>query len=198
VGVKAELMGGRLAGSFTYYQLDRTNLTSRDTDRETATGRTPYFFYGNTHSTEGLELDLNMSPLENYQVIFGWARYFQAEITESTNPALLGRALTYSPKNTISLWNRYQFRRGPLARLSVGLGGRWSESARMSPDPERTMRIPSFTVVDAMLAYSFKLAGRDVRTQLNVKNLTDKEYREGNLGMFAAPRTMTLGFSTRL
>jgi iron complex outermembrane receptor protein len=198
VGIKAELMGGRLAGSFTYYQLDRTNLTSRDTDRETATGRTPYFFYGNTHSTEGLELDLNMSPLENYQVIFGWTHYFKAEITESTSPALVGRALTYSPMNTVSLWNRYQFRRGPLAGLSAGIGGRWSESARMSPDPERTMIVPSFTVVDAMLAYNFKVLGRDVRTQLNVKNLTDKEYREGNLGMFAAPRTITLGFSTRL
>jgi iron complex outermembrane recepter protein len=198
IGVKAELMGGRIAGSFTYYQLDRTNLTTRDTDRETATGRTPYFFYGNTHSTEGLELDLNMSPLENYQVILGWAHYFEAKITESTNPALIGRALTYSPMNTVSLWNRYQFRTGALEGLSVGLGGRWSEAARMSPDPERTMMIPEFTVIDAMLAYNFQIAGHSVRTQLNVKNLTDKEYREGNLGMFASPRSIMLSFSTRL
>ncbi|HTO02299.1 MAG TPA: TonB-dependent receptor, partial [Opitutus sp.] len=140
----------------------------------------------------------NMSPFENYQVMLGWAHYFEAEITESTNPALLGQALTYSPMNTLSLWNRYQFRDGVLDGLTVGLGGRWSEAARMSPNPDRVMIIPEFTVIDAMLAYNFKVAGRDVRAQLNVKNLTDKVYREGNLGMFAAPRSIMLSFSTRL
>lgn len=198
IGIKTELLEGRIAGSLTYYQLDRTNLTSRDTAREIATGRTPYFFYGNTNSTEGLELDLNMSPLENYQVIFGWAHYFEAQVTESTNPALLGRALTYSPENTLSLWNRYEFREGPVKGLTVALGGRWSEAARMSPNPEQVMVVPSFTVLDAMLAYNFNVGGRTIRTQLNVKNLTDKVYREGSLGMFAPPRSILLSFSTRL
>lgn len=198
IGIKSELFDGRLGGSITYYQLDRTNLTSRDTDKETATGRTPYFFYGNTHSTEGLELDLNASPLENWQVILGWAHYFEAQITESTNPALIGRALTYTPMNTVSLWNRYEFRDGSMKGLTVGLGGRWSEAARMNPDPERPMVIPAFAVVDAMAAYNFKVGERTVRAQFNVKNLTDKVYREGNLGMFAPPRSFMLSFSTRL
>lgn len=198
IGIKTEFLEGRISGSFTYYQLDRTNLTSRDTDRETATGRTPYYFYGNTNSTEGMELDLNMSPLENYQVIFGWAHYFQAEVTESTNPALVGRALTYTPENTVSFWNRYEFKDGPLKGITTALGGRWSEAARMSPDPERPMIIPSFVTLDAMLAYNFKFGDRTIRTQLNVKNLADKEYREGSLGMFAPPRSFMLSFSTRL
>ncbi len=198
IGIKSELMNGRLAGSITYYQLDRTNLTSRDTDRETATGRTPYFFYGNTHSSEGIEVDLNMSPLENYQVIFGWAHYFEAKITESTNRALIGRALTYSPKNTLSLWNRYQFRTGSLKGLTVALGGRWSEAARMSPNPDRVHILPSFSVLDGMLAYNLKVGERAIRAQLNVRNLADKVYREGNLGMFAPPRSILLTLSTRL
>ena len=197
VGVKTELLNGRITGTLVYYTLDRTNIAARDTDREIATGRTPYYIYGNTNSSEGIELDLNLSPLDHYQVMLGWSHLFQAEVTESTDPARIGRALTYTPKDTVSLWNRYQFIGGPLEGLTVGLGGRYSAAARMSGDPQRTMIVPSFVVIDAMLAYNLTLFEREVRAQLNVRNLTDKAYREGPDAMFAPSRSFVLSFSTR-
>ena len=49
-----------------------------------------------------------------------------------------------------------------------------------------------------MLSYRFKVGERDYRSQLNVKNLFDKRYREGADGYFAPSRTFYLGISTRL
>src|SRR5690606_3569138 len=173
------------------------NIAARDTDREIATGRTPYYIYGNTNSSEGIELDLNLSPTDNYQVMLGWSHMFKAKVTESTDPARIGRALTYTPEDTVSLWNRYQFAGGVLDGLTVGLGGRYSAAARMSGDPQRTMIVPSFVVLDAMAAYDLHIAGREIRAQLNVRNLTDKDYREGPDAMFGPARSIMLSFSTR-
>ena len=197
VGLKTEFLGGRIASTLTYYTLDRTNLTARDTAREIATGRTPFFIYGNTNTSEGIELDLNLAPVENYQVMLGWSHFIKSEVTESTDPARIGRALTYTPRDTVTLWNRYQFRTGALKGVTVSLGGRHAASARMTGDPNQVMMIPSFTVVDAMVARNFTVLNRNVRAQLNVKNLFDRDYREGSLGMFAPERTIILSASTR-
>jgi outer membrane receptor protein involved in Fe transport len=57
--------------------------------------------------------------------------------------------------------------------------------------------IPAFTVYDAMVSYKFKAFDRDLKAQLNVKNLTDELYREGSDGYFGQARTFYLSFSTR-
>ncbi|WP_221029110.1 TonB-dependent siderophore receptor [Actomonas aquatica] len=196
-GIKSELLDGRLAGTFTYYTLDRGNVAARDTDREIATGNSPYYIFGNTSSSEGIELELNMAPTDNLQLVFGWSHMFEAEVTESTDPARIGQALNYTPDDKVSVWSRYSFDTGSLKGLTVGLGGRYSAAARMTGDPNRVMVEPSFYVMDLMLSYNPKIFGQEVRTQLNVKNLFDNDYREGPQGMFGPPRSIILSMSTR-
>ena len=61
----------------------------------------------------------------------------------------------------------------------------------------RAVTLPSFTVYDAMVAYKFTAFGRDLKAQLNVKNLTDELYREGSDGYFGQVRTWYLSLATR-
>ena len=57
--------------------------------------------------------------------------------------------------------------------------------------------MPSFTTLDLMLSRKFKVGARDLRVQLNVKNLTDKLYRDGTDGYFADKRRIFLSVKTR-
>jgi outer membrane receptor protein involved in Fe transport len=197
-GVKLELAGGRFSSTLAYYDLERGNLAYNDTVKQTATGRAPYFIYGNSERSEGIEWDFNWSPNDSYQVVGGWAHFLNAYVSKSNVAANIGQPLSYTPKNTFTLWNRYSFRNGPLNGFVVGLGGRHNDAARISSDPINVVRNPSFTVFDAMVAYRLRVQNRDFRAQLNVKNLTDKRYREGADGFFGEARNIYLSLSTRL
>lgn len=48
-----------------------------------------------------------------------------------------------------------------------------------------------------MAAYRFRAFKRDLRGQFNVKNLTDRLYREGADGFFGQARTWYLSVATR-
>lgn len=196
-GVKAEFLNGRLTGTLAYYDIDRKNLAYRDTAREIATGRSPYFIFGNAEASQGTELEVNWTPSDNYSLIAGWAHTTKAETTQSNNATFIGRRFGGIPENTYNLWNRYTFTNGALQGLVLGLGVRHNDGTNLSADPQIAVWLPSFTVYDAMASYKFKAAGRDLRLQLNVKNLTDKLYREGSDGFFGNRRTLYLSLSTR-
>lgn len=197
LGLKTELFDGRLTGTIAYYDIVRGNLAYRDTEREIATGRSPYFIFGNEESSKGFEVDANWAPVDNYQIVFGWSHVTDATVLKSNDATIVGRRFGGVPVNTYNLWNRYTFKNGPVKGLTVGFGLRHNDEANLSSSPNNAVMIPSFTVVDAMLAYNFKLGDRDVKAQFNVKNLADKLYREGSDGYYGQKRSMYLSFSTR-
>ena len=67
----------------------------------------------------------------------------------------------------------------------------------MSGDPLNRVMMPAFTTFDAMASYAFTVGGRRVSAQLNVKNLTDKLYRDGTDGYFANRREWVLSLRSR-
>lgn len=196
-GLKAELMDGRLTATLAYYDIKRQNLAYADTDKQIATGRSPYFIFGNSEASKGLELETNWAPNDNYNLIAGWSRTTEAETTKSNNPTFVGRRFGGAPENTYNLWNRYNFTTGSLKNFSLGVGLQHNDGCTLSQDPTIVVWIPAFTSYNAMASYKFKFGHRDIRAQLNVKNLTDKRYREGADGYFAPSRSIYLSLATR-
>ncbi|MFO1447974.1 MAG: TonB-dependent receptor [Opitutaceae bacterium] len=196
-GIKTELFSGRLVSTLTYYDLERGNLAYRDSVREASTSKSPYFVYGNTESSKGFEGEINWSPNDQYQLIFAVNHFSEAKVTKSNDVTRVGTPLNYNPDTSYTLWNRYEFRSGPLKGLAVGAGLRHSDAARLTGDPQNVIMMPSFTTVDFMLSHRFTLANRTYRAQLNVKNLTDKLYRDGTDGYFADLRRISLSIGTR-
>ncbi|MDP3070410.1 MAG: TonB-dependent receptor [Opitutaceae bacterium] len=196
-GLKTELLKGRLVSTITYYDLERGNLAFRDVAREASTGRSPYFVYGNTESSSGLEADFNLSPTDNYQLMFSYNHFTKAEVTKSNDLTRIGAPLSYNPTTSYKLWNRYTFSSGELKGLTLGAGLRHSSSARLSGDPLNRVMMPAFTVYDAMASYAFTVGGRRITAQLNVKNVADKLYRDGTDGYFANLRNITLSLRTK-
>lgn len=195
-GLKTELMRGRLVSTITYYDLERGNLAYNDVAKQAATGRSPFYIFGNTESSAGIEADFNLSPIDNYQLMFSFNHFTRAEVTKSNDPNRVGTPINYNPENSYRLWNRYDFRDGPLAGLAIGAGLRHSDAARLSGDPLNVVVVPAFTVYDLMVSYGLNVSGRRVFAQLNFKNLTDRKYREDD-GFFADARKIIFSVRTR-
>jgi outer membrane receptor for ferric coprogen and ferric-rhodotorulic acid len=197
VGLKSALLDGRLTGSLSLYGVKREDISARDSAREVATARQPWFTYGNAEESRGLELDLAYNPLAHWQIMLGWSHATKAETVASTTPARIGLPLSAFPKDVISVWTKYDVREGALKGWSFGGGVRDSSSARFASDPNNVIRMPAYTTVDLLLQYRFKLAGRDAHAQLNVKNATDKNYRESGFGAWGDPRNFLFSLTTK-
>ncbi len=196
-GIKTELFAGRLVSTITYFDLERGNIAYIDTARQTLTGRAPYYIFGNTEASKGLEAEINWSPVDNYQLIFAYNHFTKAEVTKTNDLTRLGAPLTYNPPTSYTLWNRYEFKTGGVKGLVLGAGLRHADSARLSGDPQNQVIMPEFTTFDVMASYRFKAFNRNFRAQVNVKNVGDKLYRDGNDGYFADRRNISLTLSTR-
>lgn len=197
VGLKTSILDGRLSGSLSFYGIKRENLSSRDSAREVATGRQPWFIYGDAEESNGVELDFSYNPQQNWQIVVGYAHATKAETVASTNPARLGLPLAAYPQDVLSLWTKYDVQSGALTGWSFGGGVHDSSSAVFVADPNLTAKMPAYTTVDLLVQYRFKMGTHDVVAQLNVKNVLDEEYREGNFGGFGDPRSYLFSLGTK-
>ncbi|MBL9204369.1 MAG: TonB-dependent receptor [Opitutaceae bacterium] len=197
IGLKASLLDGRLAGSVALYGVKRDNIASRDSAREVATARQPWFIYGDTEESQGVELDLSYNPQQNWQIMIAYSHATKAETTRSTVPARVGLPLAAFPKDVIQIWTKYDVQSGALKGWSFGGGIRDSSAVPFVADQNLVVKMDAYTTVDALVQYRFKLGERDVAAQLNVKNILDEEYREGSFGGFGDPRNFLLSLSTK-
>ena len=197
IGLKSSLLDGQLAGSLSFYGIKRENLSSRDSAREVATARQPWFTYGDAEESRGIEVDMSYNPQRNWQILVGYSHMTKAETVSSTVLARVGLPLAAVPKDVLSLWTKYDVGSGPLKGWSFGGGLRDSSSARFAADPNVTATMPAYTTIDLLAQYRFKLGNRDAHVQLNVKNVTNKEYRESNFAAFGDPRNFLISLATK-
>jgi len=140
------------------FRLDRTNATTPDPLNPTVT-----INVGATR-TEGFELALTGRVMPNWQVSGGYS--WQDARLQGNDSVRLGQ----TPKQQVSVWNRYDISR----RLGLGLGviHQSSQFAAIRTSATTT-RLPSFTRVDAAVFYR---VSDTVRMQLNIENLLDESY----------------------
>ena len=127
-----------------------------------------------------------------WQVYGGYA-YLDAEITKATPAAgTLGHRPQLVPKNTLSLWNKFDI----TPAFAAGLGLIYQGSSY--PNADNLVTLPSFTRADGALYYTF--AGGKTRLALNVENLFDKKYfptaDANNNITVGAPRTARVTLNT--
>jgi iron complex outermembrane receptor protein len=197
IGVKTNMLEGRLAGSISFYGVKRENIASRDSAKEVATARQPWFTYGDAEESEGIEVDLSYNPLKNWQIMLGYAHATKAETVASTVPARIGLPLAAFPEDVLQIWTKYDIRSGPMSGWSFGGGWRNSSEARFASDPNNVIEMPSYHTLDLLVQYHFKLSGNDMAVQVNAKNVTDEVYREGNMGGFGDPRSFQISLRTK-
>lgn len=164
LGAKLDI-SPRLSAAAAVFQLDRKNVIN---PADANSGR----LIDGARIT-GVEVELQGQVTDRYQVIAGYT-YTDSElrvpnIPGNTTPQgnLNGNRLYNTPENTFSLWNRVSL----TDRFAVGLGVT-SRDAMFAND-DNTTKVPGYYRVDAAAYYK---ASDALALQLNIENLTDREY----------------------
>ncbi|WP_347888089.1 TonB-dependent siderophore receptor [Nitrosomonas europaea] len=168
VGAKAEWLDGRLRTSVAYFNLTKTNVP-------TASLSNPAFreISGEVNS-EGWEFEAVGQLTHRWNVIAGYA-YIDTEITKDNTPANVGKELSFTPHHSANLWTTYDL--GGFAQdWTVGGGVYYTGSKYVNNT--NLARLPAYTIIDAMIAYTFRFGLPGTRLQINLRNIFDKTHYE--------------------
>lgn len=183
-GVKWDV-SSRLSFTTAVYRLDRTNTRATDPNDPTRILQT------GSQRTTGFESGLSGSITNRWSISGGYA-WQDARITSATTAAPAGRQVALVPRQSLSLWNKYQITR----RLGAGLG--LISRSDIFAAVDNAVVLPAYFKADAAVYYNI---AEHWRLQANVENLTNKLYyvnADGNNNISpGAPRSLKVGLTAR-
>lgn len=166
IGVKTELLGGKVVATAAVFEITKTNILTRDPANPTTT-----IPIGEARS-QGVEFDVTGKISDKWSVIAS-AAIDSAEITKDNN-GREGKRLPGVPLRSGSIWAKYD---NGSATEGLSLGAGLYLRGQREGDPNNTYQLPGYGRVDAFAAYKFKALGAKVATaQVNINNLLDKKY----------------------
>jgi outer membrane receptor protein involved in Fe transport len=171
-----------------------------------------------TQENEGIEFEAVWSPIRNYQAVVSggwmWSSKTLSDASLDILPnstagtiisrnIIFGNRLAYAPEFRFNIYNKYTFIRNFIGEhgrgLTVGLGARYSSEIIISNDQNFNAKRGGITagdyvVFDGLFSYPIDVFGYKLHGTLNISNLLDEEYSEGNFAL-ASPRSymFTLG-----
>jgi catecholate siderophore receptor len=165
------------------YRLDRTNSQAPDPNTPGLVVQT------GARRTNGLELGASGNLTDDWSIAAGYAVQ-RAFVVATTTAAPAGNSVQNVPRNTLSLWNRYQIT--PVFGAALGVVSQGRSYAAI----DNTVTLPGFTRTDAAL---FVRLASTLRAQLNVENLLDVRYYPTSQGnnqiMPGAPRSLLVSLT---
>ncbi|NWA66494.1 TonB-dependent siderophore receptor [Pseudomonas reactans] len=192
MGIKWEALDHQLSVDAAIYQIDKKNVLTTDPADPTATFKVAA---GQVRS-RGFDLNVAGSLTPEWRVIGGYA-YVDAEVTKD-NTLRVGTHLANIPRNSFSLLNVYEFQDGSLKGLGLGAGAKYVDE-RVGQTSNTPFTMDAYTVVDLLGYYK---VNDNVRLNLDVKNLFNRDFEEGAFGNFyaypGAPRTVQVGIAYTL
>jgi outer membrane receptor protein involved in Fe transport len=154
----------------------------------------------------GADFDVTYTPVRNFQIVVNGAWMWQADTidnptiyhpgTAKFNAATPANQAYYTmyynnrienvPEFRLNAFSKYTFTGGPVRGLSVGFGGRYSSETIVSRsldwNPDRGgITVGNYLVFDATASYPWELFGYKLNTSININNVTDRTYYEGNV-----------------
>lgn len=199
LGVKADLMDGRVSGTLSLFDLRNKRIVTDLAQTDAAGSVVIYNLQSGEQRSRGVELDLTVTPVLHWQVYLSYS-YVDARIVEVTgsddailaqDPATLdaagqlnyknvnllhGARLQMSAPHLANLWTRYDFPAGDLHGAYVGGGLNVVRDQTLLPDGPASSR-QSYTLINALAGYSWLAGGRRVSLELSGKNLGGATYR---------------------
>jgi len=188
VGVKGELMDGKLNTSFALYRIDQKNRAVQDYEAGPVCNGGYCSRAAGKVRSQGFETEMSGELMRGLQVAAGYTFNSNKYLSD---PDREGQTFSEeTPRHLLRLWSEYRLP-GQLNRLSVGAGVNWQSALTNSISK---VRRPSYSVWNARVAYDVT---SNWTAALNVNNLFDKVYYEypgyvENRNNYGAPRNMML------
>jgi iron complex outermembrane receptor protein/outer membrane receptor for ferric coprogen and ferric-rhodotorulic acid len=188
VGVKGELMDGKLNTSFALYRIDQKNRAVQDYEAGPVCNGGYCSRAAGKVRSQGFEAEMSGELMRGLQVAAGYTFNSNKYLSD---PDREGQTFSEeTPRHLLRLWSEYRLP-GQLNRLSVGAGVNWQSALTNSISK---VRRPSYSVWNARVAYDVT---SNWTAALNVNNLFDKVYYEypgyvENRNNYGAPRSALL------
>ncbi|WP_114944534.1 TonB-dependent siderophore receptor [Microvirga calopogonii] len=119
--------------------------------------------------SRGFEFEAQANITAGLKAVAAFTAY-DIEITEDSNPLLIGKRPNVVPEILASGWLDYTIQEGAFQGLGFGAGVRYVGFSYV--DNENTLKVPAATVFDAAIRYTRE----NFTVALNVNNLFDNEY----------------------
>jgi iron complex outermembrane receptor protein len=218
LGVKADLLGGRLSGTLTFFDVKNKNIVN-DLAQTDDTGSVVIFnVQSGEQRSRGVELDATATLSDNWQLYFSYS-YMDARITEfsgnddailAQDPSTLDSAgqqnyrnvkrfndapLQMSAPQLANLWTRYDFTSGELRGFYVAGGINYVYDQALLPDSPDWYH-QTYRLVNIKAGYEWNWQGRRMVLDLMGKNLTDEYYRPSQ-STRSRPREYLLSLSAK-
>lgn len=188
VGAKYAFLDGRGEATLSLYEITKEDLLSRDPNDPTRTVQV------GEQSSRGVELTVGLRPTPRWSVDAN-ATVLEAQFDEfvaevgGNAVSRAGNVPRNVPEVVANLWVTHRL----SSAWDVGAGVRYV--GRRFADDANTVRIPSYTVTDAFVAWS---SGRNTTWTVRVRNLFDREYviapyNAGNQFILGDPRSLEVG-----
>lgn len=173
VGVKTELINRKLFVSGAFFNINKENILRPDPLLgPTGANANALLSVGEARS-RGFEFNVEGFLTRRWYTAFNYA-YVGTRILKDNVASLIGKPLANAPKHTTGWFTRYNFLEG----TGIGFG---LESASERIEPFAGIRADGYTIAD--VSFYQELTSR-ARLQLQITNITDKQYATGSL--FAA------------
>lgn len=218
IGLKADLFGGRLSGTLTYFDVRNRNIVNDIALTDDTGSVVIYNVQSGEQRSDGVELDLTATMSDNWQLYFSYS-YMDARITEfsGSDDAILAQdpfsldaagqqnyrnvkrfhnaPLQMSAPQLANLWTRYNFTGEGLRGLYVAGGVNFVQDQTLLPDSPASAR-QTYTLFNAKAGYAWNWQGQRLNLDLMGKNLTDEHYRPSQ-STRGRPREFLLTLSAR-
>lgn len=173
LGTKWEFLDNKLALSGAVYE-----TTNQNELINLGTTAAPDYQQIGEKEVKGFELSAAGQITDAWSLTAGIAKS-ESEITKGTSTNQ-GTVLTYTPEWTATLWSSYNITKA----ITAGAGARYvgemfagkasSTTAQSNPQQNGAVyQVEDYVLFDAMASYKIN---KNLSTQLNIYNITDKEY----------------------
>lgn len=178
-GFKTTWLNDRLRFNLTLYKINNKNINLPVYDESWA--NILYYTKGGNDQRQGIEVELTGRPLENLELIGGYA-YIDAQYKDHSS-YVYGSAPLNTPKHTFNAYANYSFRNNPLEGLSVGAGvyftgerpiNDWSSGPVTHEGivpGQKPFDVDAYTLVNFQAEYQFN---KNWSLQFLVNNVFDK------------------------
>lgn len=167
IGLKGELMDGRVNTSLALFRYDQENRAVNDLASGFACDDWYCSIAAGKVRSQGLDAEISGEVIDNLQLFAGYTYNTTKYLDDPDNE---GKTFsTWTPKHMLRVWGDYQFS-GDFSRLSTGLG---FTTQSHTLGYEHTYEVPGYTVWSARVGYQVT---PEIGLAVNANNLFDKSY----------------------
>ena len=167
VGLKGELMDGRVNTSLAVFRYDQENRALNDLSSGFACDGWYCSVAAGKVRSQGIDAEISGEVLTGLQLFAGYTYNTTKYLDDPENEGKVFS--TWTPKHMLRAWGDYQFS-GDWSRVSTGLG---FTTQSHTLGYEHTYDVPGYTVWSARVGYQLT---PEIGLAVNANNLFDKHY----------------------